>query len=123
MLSSVSLKRTISLQHPLAPQPHPSLCSIFHPGLHFFSTSLFLPSISHKLPRNLLFLEFQLKALQARATSSYTEYWTDQIWQQWPHQFLAAVISECKGRIFRFAVVLLMSEQRQGMDSSSVYLS
>lgn len=55
-------------------QPHPSLCSIFHPGLHFFSTSLFLPWISHKLSRNLLFPEFQLRALQAKATSSYTEY-------------------------------------------------
>lgn len=124
MLSSVSLKRPKSLQYPLASsQPHPSPCSTFHPGLYFFITSLFLPLMSPKLSRNLLFPEFQLRVLQARASSAYIEYLTNQIWQQWPHHFLAAVISEWRCRIFGFEVVLLMPAQRQGMDNLSIYLS
>lgn len=54
LLSSASWKKAIWLQCPLAPsQPNLFLCSIFHLVLHFFSTSFFLPSISHALSRNL----------------------------------------------------------------------
>lgn len=125
MLSSVSWKRAISLQYPLVPsQPHPSLCSIFQLGLHFFSISLFLPSISHKLSRNLLFPEFQLKALEARATSWYIEYfWLSSSGSSGTISSWLQLFSGWRSRIFRFAVVLLMSDQRQGMDYLSIYLS